>query len=64
MDGNKEKFYEKFGFVTRSKANLGEGMILNNKQEGRIFLEKLNLNENIRPEELSIEDFAKISENL
>ncbi len=25
---NKESFYEKFGFVKRSKANLGEGMIL------------------------------------
>lgn len=23
----KEKFYEKFGFVTRSNANLGEGMV-------------------------------------
>ena len=24
----KEKFYEKFGFITRNKANLGEAMIL------------------------------------
>lgn len=24
----KEKFYEKFGFKTRSEANLGEGMVL------------------------------------
>ena len=24
----KEKFYEKFGFITREKANLGSGMIL------------------------------------
>ena len=26
----KEKFYEKFGFITRSKAGLGSGMILKN----------------------------------
>lgn len=25
----KEKFYERFGFITRSEANLGSGMILN-----------------------------------
>ena len=25
---NREKFYEKFGFITREKANLGSGMIL------------------------------------
>ena len=25
---NKEAFYEKFGFITREKANLGAGMIL------------------------------------
>ena len=24
----KEKFYERFGFITRDKANLGSGMIL------------------------------------
>ena len=33
----KEKFYEKFGFVTRSKANLGEGMILNNIKKEEII---------------------------
>lgn len=27
---NKEKFYEKFGFIKRVDANLGEGMILAN----------------------------------
>lgn len=27
---NKEKFYEKFGFVKRIDANLGYGMILKN----------------------------------
>ena len=26
---NKEGFYEKFGFITRKEADLGEGMILN-----------------------------------
>lgn len=26
----KEKFYKKFGFITRREADLGEGMILNN----------------------------------
>lgn len=27
----KEKFYEKFGFITRIDAGLGSGMILKNK---------------------------------
>ena len=41
---NKEKFYERFGFVTRSKANLGEGMILNNiEKRGEKYMEKLIL---------------------
>ena len=30
---NKEKFYEKFGFVKRIDADLGYGMILNRKKE-------------------------------
>lgn len=30
---NKEKFYEKFGFVKRIDADLGDGMILNRKKE-------------------------------
>ena len=29
---NKEKFYEKFGFITRKEAGLGSGMILKNKE--------------------------------
>lgn len=29
----KEKFYEKFGFITREDANLGSGMILNGFDE-------------------------------
>ena len=29
----KEKFYEKFGFITREDANLGSGMILNGFHE-------------------------------
>lgn len=28
---NKEKFYEKFGFITREEANLGPGMIYQEK---------------------------------
>lgn len=66
---DKEKFFKviKCAFMQRRKTllnSLVNNNILNNKQEGRIILDKLNLNENIRPEELSIEDFAKISENL
>ena len=30
---NKEKFYQKFGFVTRKEADLGAGMILANENE-------------------------------
>ena len=30
---NKEKFYEKFGFIKRIDADLGYGMILNRKKE-------------------------------
>ncbi len=29
----KEKFYEKFGFITRQRANLGSGMILDEYEE-------------------------------
>lgn len=30
---NKEKFYQKFGFITRKEADLGAGMILANENE-------------------------------
>ncbi len=30
---NKEKFYQKFGFITRKEADLGAGMILVNENE-------------------------------
>ena len=32
------------------------------KEEGKMLLEQLNLNENVRPEELTLEQFAKISD--
>ena len=44
--------------------SLTNNKIFENKQQGIEILKKLNLKENIRPEELTIEEFEKISNIL
>ena len=66
---NKEKMFKviKCAFTQRRKTLLNSLVntnILDNKQQGINMLNSLNINENIRPEELTIEQFKEISDFL
>ena len=66
---NKEKMFKiiKCAFTQRRKTllnSLVNTKILNNKQQGINMLNSLNINENIRPEELTIQQFKEISDFL
>lgn len=66
---NKEKMFKiiKNAFMQKRKTllnSLTNNKILDNKQQGIEILKTLNINENIRPEELTLEQFEKISDNL
>ena len=57
----------KSAFMQRRKTLLNaltNTKIFVNKNEGLSILKKLNLNENIRAEELSIQDFANIAKAI
>ena len=57
----------KASFMQRRKTLLNglvNGGIVQNKEKGKALLEKLNLDENVRGENLTIEQFAKIVEEL
>lgn len=57
----KNAFMQKRKTLINSLNNNG---VLKNKEQGIEILRKLNINEQIRPEELTIEEFAKISDKL
>lgn len=66
---DKEKMFKviKNAFMQKRKTllnSLTNNKIFENKDRGIEILKTLQLKENIRPEELSLEDFAKISDNL
>ncbi|MCI8616837.1 MAG: 16S rRNA (adenine(1518)-N(6)/adenine(1519)-N(6))-dimethyltransferase RsmA [Clostridia bacterium] len=66
---SKEKMFEviKNAFMQKRKTllnSLTNNKIFENKQQGTEILKTLGLNENVRPEELTLEQFAKISDNL
>lgn len=66
---NEELFFKviKSSFMQRRKTLLNgllNGGIIKNKEEGKQLLEKLRLPENIRGENLSIEQFARIANEL
>ena len=66
---DKEKMFKiiKNAFMQKRKTllnSLTNTKIFKNKQQGIEILKKLNINENVRPEELSLEQFEKISDNL
>ena len=66
---NKELLFKiiKCAFMQRRKTLLNaltNTNVFRSKQEGKNILNKLDLDENIRPENLKLEDFAKILQNL
>lgn len=66
---NKEKMFKiiKNAFMQKRKTllnSLTNNKIFENKQQGIEILKKLNINENTRPEELTLKQFEKISDNL
>lgn len=66
---DKEKMFKiiKCAFMQKRKTllnSLTNNKIFDNKQQGIEILNSLKINENIRPEELTLEQFAKISDNL
>lgn len=66
---DKEKMFKiiKNAFMQKRKTllnSLTNNKIFNNKQQGIEILNSLHINENIRPEELTLEQFAEISDNL
>jgi 16S rRNA (adenine1518-N6/adenine1519-N6)-dimethyltransferase len=66
---NKEKMFKviKSAFMQKRKTvlnSLTNNKVFEDKQQGIEILKKLGLKENIRPEELSLDDFSKISDNL
>lgn len=66
---NKEKMFKiiKYAFMQRRKTllnSLTNSHVFESKDEGKKVLNFLNLNINIRPEELSLQDFANISNYL
>lgn len=66
---NKELMFKiiKNAFMQRRKTllnSLTNNNIFKNKEEGKILLKQLDLDENVRPEELTLEQFAQISDLL
>ena len=66
---DKEKMFKiiKCAFTQKRKTllnSLTNNKIFDNKQQGIEILSSLEINENIRPEELTLEQFAEISDNL
>ena len=66
---SKEKMFKtiKNAFTQRRKTllnSLVNTKMIENKTQGAEILKKLNLNENVRPEELTLENFAEISNNI
>ena len=66
---NKEKMFKviKCAFMQKRKTllnSLTNNKIFENKQQGIEILNSLQINENCRPEELTLEQFEKISDNL
>ena len=66
---NKEKLFKiiKCAFMQKRKTlvnSLYNAKILQDKKQGIEILKKLNIDENVRPEELTIEQFENISKNL
>ena len=66
---NKEKMFKviKCAFMQKRKTllnSLTNNKIFENKNRGIELLKSLQINENIRPEELTLEQFEKISDNL
>lgn len=66
---NKEKMFKviKCTFMQKRKTllnSLTNNKIFENKNQGIELLKSLQINENIRPEELTLEQFEKISDNL
>ena len=66
---NKEKMFKiiKYAFTQKRKTllnSLTNYKIFENKQQGMKVLKSLNINGNVRPEELTLEEFEKISDNL
>ena len=57
----------KSAFLQRRKTllnSLTNSNIFKNKEEGINILKNINLDENIRPEQLTLEQFSKISDFL
>ena len=66
---DKKKMFKiiKFAFMQRRKTllnSLTNNNIFKNKEEGSKILKELNLDENVRAEELTLEQFSKISDIL
>ena len=66
---DKEKMFEiiKYAFMQKRKTllnSLTNNKVFNNKQQGIEILNNLHISENVRPEELTLEQFAEISDNL
>ncbi|MBQ2938570.1 MAG: 16S rRNA (adenine(1518)-N(6)/adenine(1519)-N(6))-dimethyltransferase RsmA [Clostridia bacterium] len=66
---DKEKMFKiiKSAFTQKRKTlinSLSNTKIFDNKQQGEEILKTLNINQNVRPEELTLEEFAKISNKL
>ena len=66
---DEELFFKiiKASFMQRRKTLLNgllNGGIIKNKEEGKILLDKLGLQENIRGENLSIEQFAMLTDEI
>lgn len=66
---DKEKMFKiiKYSFTQKRKTllnSLTNNKIFENKQQGIEILNSLQINENCRPEELTLEQFKKISDNL
>ena len=66
---NKEKMFKviKCAFMQKRKTllnSLTNNKIFENKNQGIELLKSLQINKNIRPEELTLEQFEKISDNL
>lgn len=66
---DKEKMFKiiKYAFMQKRKTllnSLTNNKVFNNKQQGIEILNNLHISENVRPEELTLEQFAEISDNL
>ena len=66
---DKEKMFKviKYAFMQKRKTllnSLTNNGVFKNKQQGVEILNSLGIKENIRPEELTLEQFEKISDNL